>query len=122
MTNSDDATRSAMQASRAVCLLALLAVASAIPTMNLPTEEPARVVRKVEDALHADFVAWKTKVRYFALPRTNSPEPGRAPGGAGAGGCSGCRRCRRRCARSHATCRSLPAAQLGPATPSCEQQ
>ena len=122
VTNSDDATRSAMQASRAVCLLALLAVASAIPTMNLPTEEPARVVRKVEDALHADFVAWKTKVRYFALPRTNSPEPGRAPGGAGAGGCSGCRRCRRRCARSHATCRSLPAAQLGPATPSCEQQ
>jgi len=50
-----------MQASRAVCLLAILAVASAIPTMNLPTEEPARVVRKVEDALHADFVAWKTK-------------------------------------------------------------
>jgi C1A family cysteine protease len=51
-----------MQVSRAVCLLALLAVASAIPTMNLPTEEPARVVHKVEDALHADFVAWKTKV------------------------------------------------------------
>jgi len=44
-----------------VGLLALVAVATAIPTMNLPTEEPKHVVSSLKDTLHEDFVAWKEK-------------------------------------------------------------
>jgi hypothetical protein len=47
---------------RAVCLLALVVVAAAIPTMNIPTDAPAKAVHNVEDTLHAEFVAWKAKV------------------------------------------------------------
>ena len=82
-----------MKTSTAVCLLALLAVASAIPTMNLPTEEPARVVHKVEDTLHADFVAWKAKVDLLCSARAQTLPNRAARGGraeaAAAAACNG---------------------------------
>jgi KDEL-tailed cysteine endopeptidase len=46
---------------RAACLMGLVAVASAIPTMNLPNESPAKAVHRIEDTLHGEFVAWKAK-------------------------------------------------------------
>ena len=67
---------------RLALFLALAAAASAIPTLNLPTEEPPHVAAALEDTLHAEFVAWKSKVR--ACQRgTNLPElrgGRRAPG------------------------------------------
>merc|ERR1711967_54311 len=46
---------------RLALFLALTAAASAIPTLNLPTEEPPHVAAALEDTLHAEFVAWKSK-------------------------------------------------------------
>jgi hypothetical protein len=71
-----------MLAWRAACLIALVAVATAIPTMNLPTESPAKAVHNVEDTLHAEFVAWKAKV-LCPVVCTNSPDFAQG-GGAGA--------------------------------------
>ena len=64
---------------RLALFLALAAAAIAIPTLNLPTEEPPHVAAALEDTLHAEFVAWKSKVR--ACQRgTNLPElMGRRP-------------------------------------------
>merc|ERR1712216_767645 len=46
---------------RLALFLALAAAATAIPTLNLPTEEPPHVAAALEDTLHAEFVAWKSK-------------------------------------------------------------
>merc|ERR1719310_62284 len=46
---------------RLALFLALAAAAIAIPTLNLPTEEPPHVAAALEDTLHAEFVAWKSK-------------------------------------------------------------
>ena len=51
---------------RVASLLAVLAVASAIPSLNLPTVAPSHgfntTASVVEDKLHSEFVAWKAKV------------------------------------------------------------
>jgi hypothetical protein len=62
-----------MLAWRAACLMGLVAVASAIPTMNLPNESPAKAVHRIEDTLHGEFVAWKAKV-LCPVVCTNSPD------------------------------------------------
>ncbi len=48
---------------RYVSLLALLAVATAIPTMNVPGDKTPSTVNVAEDTMHAEFVVWKAKVR-----------------------------------------------------------
>ena len=48
---------------RCVAILALLAVAAAIPTMNLPGDKTPSTVNVAEDTVHSDFVVWKAKVR-----------------------------------------------------------
>ena len=48
---------------RYVALLALLAVATAIPTMNIPGDKNPSTVHVAEDTMHAEFVVWKAKVR-----------------------------------------------------------
>lgn len=71
----------AMLASRVILVLALLAVASAVPTLNLPTEAPPHGAAAAPDGkIHTEFVAWKTKVLCSAQTHLIFVLlPGRAP-------------------------------------------
>jgi len=58
---------------RHVALLALLAVATAIPTMNIPEDETPGTGNVAEDTMHAHFVVWKAKVRSLLEFVLNGP-------------------------------------------------
>jgi hypothetical protein len=58
---------------RHVALLALLAVATAIPTMNIPEDETPSTGNVAEDTMHAQFVVWKAKVRSLLEFVLNGP-------------------------------------------------
>ena len=58
---------------RHVALLALLAVATAIPTMNIPEDETPSTGNVAEDTMHAHFVVWKAKVRSLLEFVLNGP-------------------------------------------------
>jgi len=52
-----------MLAPRVLCVLAVLAGAAAVPSLNLPTEAPPHGTPIAPDGkMHSEFVAWKAKV------------------------------------------------------------
>ena len=62
-TNPRRTRNNAMLAPRVLCVLAVLAVASAVPSLNLPTEAPPHGNPTAPDGkMHSEFVAWKAKV------------------------------------------------------------
>ena len=54
---------------RGVLLAALLACATAIPTLNFPGDEAHGAVNAMEDTMHSEFQIWKAKVSIFVLSR-----------------------------------------------------
>jgi hypothetical protein len=73
---------------RLATLLAIVALATAIPSLNLPTVAPAHgfnaTAAAFEDKLHSEFVAWKSKVGKSLPPpvcnkATRSGAGGRGP-------------------------------------------
>ena len=54
---------------RGVLLAALLACATAIPSLNFPGHDAPGAVDAMEDTMHSEFVVWKAKVCILVLHR-----------------------------------------------------